>query len=231
MKVSIVIPAYNEANTIETVLGKIKSVKLPNDIFKEIIIVNDGSSDNTDKILEKYNCDNEVKRISHKKNNGKTAAIKSGIEQATGDIVIIQDADLEYDPQEYPKLIAPIISNEFSIVYGSRFKGSITGMQAVNRIANMISNFVYNILYPVKLTDINTCHKAFKKEVLEGINITSGDFTFETEITAKLVNKGYKIREVPINYVARSRKEGKKINFSKALDMFWGIIKFRNMKS
>ena len=226
MKLSIIIPAYNEEHTIETVIDAVKSVKHQDNLEKEIIIVNDGSTDRTAQILDKYTSDPVIK-IFHQKNMGKTAALSEGIKDATGDIILIQDADLEYMPDHYPKLVEPILKGETAVVYGSRFKGTIKDMTFINRFANVLSNIVFNLLFKTNITDINTCYKIFKKDIIKNITIESKDFTFETEVTAKLINQGQKIIEIPIDYVARSKEEGKKINWLKAWKMFWGIIKYK----
>jgi glycosyltransferase involved in cell wall biosynthesis len=149
------------------------------------------------------------------------------MEVATGDIVLIQDADLEYSPDDFPILLEPIIKGQATVVYGSRFKGSTQGMTMVNRMANIFSNLTFNLLYATRLTDINTCYKVFKKDVLNGIKIVSTNFTFETEITAKLLHRGVKIIEVPIRYDARSHRQGKKIRWGTAIQMYWGMVKYR----
>lgn len=226
-KLSVIIPVYNEARFIDIVIKKVKSIKLPGDIAKEIIIINDGSTDETFKILEKYKADPAIKIFQRDINRGKSSAVRLGIEMSTGNVILIQDADLEYNPDDYPKLIEPIIAHKSSVVYGSRFKGTIKRMRLINRIANIVSNATLNLLYSTKISDVNTGYKMFKKDVLNGIKLISNNFTFETEITAKLLNRGYKIYEVPIGYTARSKKEGKKISWLKALQMYWGIIKYR----
>jgi len=225
-KLSVIIPVYNEARFIDIVIKKVKSIKLPGDIAKEIIIINDASTDDTGKILEQYNSDSAIKIFHQEKNMGKSSAVRLGIERSTGDIILIQDADLEYNPDDYPKLIEPIIAHKSPVVYGSRFKGTIKGMHLINRIANIVSNITLNLLYNTKISDVNTGHKVFKRDVLNDIKLISENFTFETEITAKLLNRGYEIYEVPIGYDARSKKEGKKISWLKALQMYWGIIKY-----
>jgi len=225
-KLSIIIPVYNEERFIDIVIKKVKSIKLPGDIAKEIIIINDASTDDTGKILEQYNSDSAIKIFHQEKNTGKSSAVRLGIERSTGDIILIQDADLEYNPDDYPKLIEPIIAHKSPVVYGSRFKGTIKGMHLINRIANIVSNITLNLLYNTKISDVNTGHKVFKRDVLNDIKLISENFTFETEITAKLLNRGYEIYEVPIEYDARSKKEGKKMNWLKALQMYWGIIKY-----
>lgn len=226
-KLSIIIPTYNEAATIDSTIKKIKSVKLGNNITKEIIIIDDGSTDDTDEILEQYNSDPVLKIYHQEENRGKAAAVKLGIKKSKGDIILIQDADSEYSPDNYPALIEPIITNKSSVVYGSRFKGTIKRMRFVNKMANIVSTLTVNLLFNAKITDVNTGYKVFRKNALNNIKLISKNFIFETEITAKLLNKGYKIHEVPINYTARSKKEGKKITWLDALQMYWGIIKYK----
>ena len=226
-KLSIIIPVYNEAATIDSTIEKIKSVGLGYNIMKEIIIIDDGSIDGTDKILKQYNGDSALKIYHQEENMGKSSAIKLGVERSTGDIILIQDADSEYNPDDYPKLIEPIITNKSSVVYGSRFKGTIKRMGFVNRIANIISSSTVNLLFNAKISDVNTGYKVLKRNILDDIKIASKDFAFETELTAQILKKGYKIYEVPIQYTARSKAEGKKITWLKSLRMYWGIIKYR----
>lgn len=227
MKLSIIIPLYNEEKTIGELIRKIRDVELPFGISKEIIIVDDGSIDTTYEILKRYNTGGTVKIYHKEKNTGKASAVKTGIENSEGDIILIQDADLEYGPDNYQALLEPIIKDKAQVVYGSRFKGKIKKMAVINRIANMISNITLNLLYGTRISDVNTGHKIFRREIFDRIQIASKDFTFETEITAKLLNLGYVIYEVPIGYVARSKKEGKKITWLAALEMYWGIIKYK----
>lgn len=227
MKISIIIPAYNESAFIRSVINKVESVRLGEYVTREIIIIDDGSTDDTKEMLNTYTGNSSVKIFHLKTNMGKGAAIKLGLENSSGDIILIQDADLEYDPNDYPKLIGPIASGRASIVYGSRFKGSIKNMLFINRVANIISNLTVNLLFGTRISDINTCYKAFRKSILEDIAINSNDFAFDTEMTAKLLKRGYKIEEIPINYTARSGQDGKKMNWIKALRMYFGIIKYR----
>jgi len=229
MKLSVLIPVYNEEHTIEAVIKKIKFIKLPYNMTKEIIIVNDGSTDGTLGILEQYSTDPIVRIFYQTKHSGKASALILGIKNSSGDIILIQDADLEYSPDDYPSLIEPIVKGETEVVYGSRFKGKIEKMKTINKIANIISNITLNLLFNTKISDVNTCYKVFKKDVLKNIRLNSNNFVFETEITAKLLKAGYKIREVPIRYVARSKEEGKKMNWFHALTMYWGMIKYRFM--
>lgn len=227
MKLTVIIPVYNEACLIEKVIERVKSVRLPANITKEIIIVDDGSTDGTLRLLKKYEGLPPIKIFYRNRNAGKTEAVKLGLEKSTGDILLIQDADLEYNPDDYPKLLEPFIKYNASVVYGSRFMGAMTKMPLINRVANIISNITLRLLFDTALTDVHTCYKLFKKEVFKDIKITSRNFTFDTEITTKLLKNGYKIFEVPIRYIARSKKEGKKITWLKALEVYWGIIKYR----
>ncbi|MFA5272308.1 MAG: glycosyltransferase family 2 protein [Candidatus Omnitrophota bacterium] len=226
MKISIIIPVYNEEKTIVLVLNKVLSVAVPKGITREVIVVNDGSRDQTKEVLNRY-IDSQNVKILHQTNQGKTAALVRGITYATGDIFLIQDADLEYDPVQYPVLLEPILKGEVDVVYGSRFLGNIKDMRWINNWANRISNWTLRALYRVNLTDINTCYKVFKREVIQGIHIHSRNFAFETEVTAKLIRRGIRIKEVPVKYVARSYREGKKIRWATALEMYWPIIKYR----
>jgi glycosyltransferase involved in cell wall biosynthesis len=224
-KVSIIIPAYNEENTITALVEKVRAVDL-GALSKEIIIVNDGSTDGTAQELAIFASDPAI-RIIHKGNGGKTSALTRGMSEASGDIILVQDADLEYDPQQYPQLLAPILNGEVQVVYGSRFMGRIQKMKLINRLANLISNWTFTLLWNVRITDINTCYKVFTRQALSGITIVSRNFAFETEVTVKVLKKGLRIKEVPIQYVARSTHAGKKIKWSTALEMYWPILKYR----
>jgi glycosyltransferase involved in cell wall biosynthesis len=226
MKVSIIIPAYNEEATIEELVSKVRNVVLPQGLSREIVVVNDGSKDRTADVLSRFSGQPDM-LIVHQSNQGKTGALLTGFKNATGDIFLIQDADLEYDPCQYPRLLEPILKGQTEVVYGSRFLGHIEGMEPVNRWANGISNRTFSFLYGVKLTDINTCYKVFTRRAWQGMVITSRNFAFETEFTVKLLGRGYTILEVGIDYTARSRQAGKKIKWSTALEMFWPIIKYR----
>jgi dolichol-phosphate mannosyltransferase len=212
MKLSVIIPAYNEKRTIAKLLDKVIEAKLPSEVQKEIIVVNDGSTDGMEEIIESY-VDKGAVRLFTQKNLGKTAALLKGIKESSGDIMIIQDADLEYDPSQYTQLLQPILDGKTSIVYGSRFMGTIKNMRFPNRLANIMTNLTLNMIYGTKLTDNNTCYKVFKKNALDGITITSTHFGFDCEVTVKWLKKGIPIHEVPIRYVGRTKAEGKKVNF------------------
>ncbi|MDD5069929.1 MAG: glycosyltransferase family 2 protein [Candidatus Omnitrophica bacterium] len=226
MKVSIIIPVYNEEKTVGQMIDKVLSVALPEGTTREIIVVNDGSSDKTVEILSLYNESPKVK-IIHQARQGKTGALLKGISKACGDIFLIQDADLEYDPAQYFSLLEPILKKETDVVYGSRFLGKIEEMRLINSWANRISNWTLRALYRVNITDVNTCYKVFRREVFQQLVIKSKNFAFETEVTVKLIKKKIPIKEIPINYVARTKFQGKKIRWTTALQMYWPIIKYR----
>lgn len=225
MKLSIIVPVYNEEKTFEKILDRVRAVPLK--VKKEIIIVDDFSNDSTREILKKIK-DPGITIIYHEKNQGKGSAVRTGIRHATGDIIIIQDADLEYSPEEYPKLIQPILDGKTKVVYGSRYKGNITGPNLISHLyGNKILTFITKILYLQNISDMETCYKVFKKEVLEGIKLKAKRFDFEPEITAKIIKKGYKIYEVPITYRSRLFDEGKKITWKDGIKALFYLIKYR----
>lgn len=227
MKLSIIVPVYNEEKTIISVLEKITAALLPAGITREIIVIDDGSTDSTKAQLQNFTSKIQLTVLSENTNQGKGSAVKKGISCATGEILLIQDADLEYDPADYPALLNPILKNQASVVYGSRFKGQIKNMSLVNRWGNLLSCWTLNKLYGCQITDVNTCFKVLRKEALRDITIDSNDFGFETELTVKLLRKKFKILEVPINYNARDRKSGKKMTWLNGLKMYWALIKYR----
>ena len=225
-KLSIVIPAYNEKNTIEEILKRIKAVDL-NGLEKEIIVVDDGSKDGTRDILKKIP---GIKYIFHEKNLGKGGAIKTGFREATGDILIIQDADLEYDPQDYNKLLKPILIGQADVVYGSRFLTSEPKrvMLVWHFLGNIFLTLLSDLLTGLTLTDMETCYKVFRKEVADTFKgkIKSQRFGIEPELTARVGKGNWRVYEVGISYYGRSYKEGKKINWIDGLAAIWHVLRF-----
>lgn len=224
-KLSIVIPCYNEKNNIVNIINKVLESPIPN---KEIIIVDDFSRDGTKEILERNILPKVSKIIYHDKNLGKGAALRTGIKVAKGDVVIIQDADMEYDPMDYPKLVFPIFNDEADVVYGSRFtKGSnYPDAYWQNIAANKILTFLSNGFTSLKITDMETCYKAFKREIIQSIDIEEDRFGFEPEVTAKISRKNCRLIEVPISYYPRSIEEGKKIRYKDGLRAIYCILKY-----
>lgn len=230
MKISIVIPCYNEANTIESVINAVKSSAIKiKECASEIIVVDDFSTDGTVELLNKKLAEAVDKVAFHEINKGKGAAIRTGIKAASGDIIIIQDADLEYNPEEYPKLIQPILDGNADVVYGSRFKGE--SAQRVlyfwHRIGNGFLTFLSNMFTNLNLTDMETGYKVFRNEIIKNIDITEGRFGFEPEITAKIAKiKNIRIYEVGISYRGRTYKEGKKIGWKDGFRAIYCILKY-----
>ncbi len=214
-------PVYNERRTISEILRQVREVN----IDKEIIIVDDCSTDGTRDLLK--HLDKDIKIIYHAHNKGKGEAIKTGLREARGDLVLIQDADLEYNPQEYYKLIQPILEGKTDIVYGSRFLEGNKFTLSCPYWANRFLTFVTNLLYGSKLTDMETCYKVFKRDILESMDIEAVSFDFEPEVTAKVLKKEYKILEVPISYRGRGYHEGKKISWKDGLAALYCLLKFR----
>lgn len=225
MKLSIIIPVYNEEKFIQDIIERVKNSNTGK-IKKEIIIVDDCSSDNTRKILKKKINKKVDKIIYHEHNQGKGAALRTGIKEATGDVVIIQDADFEYDPNDYLKVVTPIFENKAEVVYGSRFLNKKFKGYKKNIIANKFLTFLSNLFSHQKITDMETCYKAFKREVIQSITIEENRFGFEPEITAKIANKKIKIHEVEITYNPRTHEDGKKINYKDGLRAIYCIIKY-----
>lgn len=220
---SIVIPVYNEESSIKELMETV--IQCP--LQKEIIVVDDGSTDATREYLHSISHP-EIRVILHEKNMGKGAALKTGFDNARGDIIIIQDADLEYDPSEYPQLLAPILSGKADVVYGSRFRGH--GAHRVlyfwHYAGNKLLTLLSNIFTDLNLTDMETCYKMFTAEALKGIEIKEKRFGFEPEITAKVAKKKLRIYEVPISYYGRTYEEGKKINWKDGVWALWCIIRY-----
>ncbi len=237
MILSIVIPAYNEGRTIHLILNKVKAVKLPDGVEKEIIIVNDFSKDNTEEAILNYksaNTDLNIQYYKHEFNKGKGAALHTGIKEAKGDYIIIQDADLEYDPEEYNILLKPILLGMADVVYGSRFIGGkphrilffwhSIGNKWLTLLSNMFTNF--------NLTDMETCYKLFRADIVKGLNLKENRFGFEPEVTAKISRiKNIRIYEVGISYYGRTYEEGKKIGWKDGFRAIYCILKYGLFKA
>ncbi len=230
MKLSIIIPVYNEEKTIFEILKRVESVVLKS-MEKEIIIVNDASTDGTKDILASLQ---SYMVINHEINQGKGRAIRTGLENATGDIILIQDADLEYDPSEYSKLLEPIIKKEAEVVYGSRFMNMKFRLFGKDRtilphhyFGNKSLSLITSLIYGQKITDMETCYKVFTKNAFKDISLRADRFDFEPEITAKFLKKGLKIKEVAISFDARTPEEGKKINWRDGVKALYYLIKYK----
>ncbi len=229
-KLSIIVPCYNEQQTVEALVYKVANAKIPV-AEKEIIVVDDCSTDGTWKILE--NIKNKglgnvgFKLQKHQQNSGKGFAIRTGISLAEGDIIIIQDADMEYDPNEYSKIIEPIVTNKADVVYGTRFPKQLGFKNfSIHLFGNKMLTLMSNMFSGLKLTDMETCYKAFRSEIIKKIKLESNRFGFEPEVTAKISKLKIRIIEVPISYAGRKYSEGKKIGFKDAIDTAWCIIRY-----
>lgn len=229
MKLTIIVPVYNEEKTILNVLKSLGDLKI--DLNKEIIIVDDGSKDNSNKIISEFIRKNKYDgtefMLINKKNGGKGSAVKKGIESSSGDIITIQDADLEYNPIEYGSLVQPIIRGESEVVYGSRFLRKHKPRYRIYFWGNKFLSLLTKILYGAEITDMETCYKVFKRDTIKSLNIKSNKFDIEPEITAKLLNKGIRIREVPISYMPRSIKDGKKIGWKDGIKAIYILLKYK----
>ena len=224
MKVSVIIPVYNEVNTIEEILRRVEAQNLAN----EILIIDDGSTDGTREKLASLNEDGHLRIILHDHNQGKGAAVRTGIQQATGDVFLIQDADLEYDPRDYPALIKPIEEGIADVVYGSRFLGGPRRTTMFwHMVANKMLTFMTNLLYNTILSDMETGYKVFKQETVKGMKIRANKFDFEPEFTAKILKRKARVYEVPISFNPRDYDEGKKIGIGDAFQAVWALIKYR----
>jgi len=223
MKVSIVIPIYNEVRLLPTVLEKVRALPLD----KELLLVDDHSTDGTIELLRAEEGKPATTVIYHDRNQGKGAAIRSGLALATGDIVIVQDADLEYDPNDIPAVVRPILEGRTRVAYGSRFRGKPLQMRLPNRVANHILAWMVTLLYGQRITDEATAYKAFRREVLERIHLTCRRFEFCPEVTAKVLRLGERIVEVPVSYVARDFEAGKKIGWRDFVVAVWTLMKSR----
>ena len=224
MKLSVVIPAYNESTTLIEIIKRVRNTPFD----KEIIIVDDCSTDGTRELLQEIDSESDIRVFYHKTNKGKGAALRTGFKKAVGDIVIVQDADLEYDPADYVRLVDPIIRDKADVVYGSRFLG---GPHRVlyfwHSVANTILTFLSNMMTNLNLTDMETCYKVFRREIIQSITLTSNRFGIEPEITQKIARLNVRVYEIPISYHGRTYGEGKKIGWKDAISAIYHIIKYK----
>ncbi len=240
MKLSIIIPAYNEIETIQEIVARVQAVNLHLTIWanqaheetvcleREVVIVDDGSTDGTREILRTLQQQPGIQVIFHQENQGKGGAVWTGLQAATGDICIIQDADLEYDPRDYSRLLQPILEKRTQVVYGSRFRGGPSkAMFFWHMVGNQMLTLVTNVLYNTILTDMETCYKVFTREVADKLHLVAHGWGFDPEITAQILLCGYRIYEVPISYTGREFNEGKKISWRDGFTVLWTLMKYR----
>ncbi len=225
--ISFVIPAYNEREYIEQVLRALDKVPLPGEVGRELVVVDDGSTDGTADFVESLQDIDSIVIYRMPQNSGKGAALRAGFGIARGDIIIVCDADLEYKPSDIPRVLEPLLNGRADIVYGSRFMGDIKGMKFANKLANRLLTTAVNVLFGAKITDEATAYKAFDRSVLSSIDLKCTGFEFCPEVTAKSLKRGHKIIEVPITYEARSIEEGKKIKWQDGFIAIWTLIKYR----
>ena len=224
MKLTVIIPVYNEIGNIEEILKRVKAAKKAT----EIIVVDDGSQDGTRDILKNLDGKEKVRVVLHEKNQGKGAAVRTGMDAATGEILLIQDADLEYDPRDYEQLLRPLEEGIADVVYGSRFLGGPRRVTMYwHMIANRLLTFMTNILYDTILSDMETGYKVFRRKVVDGMKLRSKRFDFEPEFTAKVLKRHYRIYEVPISFNPRDYSQGKKIKLKDAFEAVWTLLKYR----
>jgi len=224
MKLSVIIPVYNEVESIQVILERVQAQKLAH----EIIVVDDGSKDGTRDVLKELDGKNGVRVVLHEKNKGKGAAVRTGMAAALGDVLLIQDADLEYDPRDYPTLLKPLNEGIADVVYGSRFLGGSHRVAMFwHMVANRMLTFMTNILYNTILTDMETGYKVFRREILDGMVLHANSFDFEPEFTAKILKRHFRIFEVPITFNPRDYTEGKKIKLHDAFEAVWTLVKYR----
>ena len=223
-KLSVIVPVYNERNTVVEIVRRMRAVQL--DVDLEIILVDDGSTDGTRKVLPQLE-DSTLRVVMHPQNKGKGAAIRTGLVHVTGDLVLIQDADLEYDPEDWPKLLSPMLRGKAKVVYGSRFTGERRNMLFLHWVGNRALSLTTNILYNTTLSDMETCYKLFDRTVLDGMTLHAEKFDFEPEVTAKVLRRKIRIYEVPISYAGREFDEGKKITWRDGFMALWTLVKYR----
>lgn len=246
MRLSIIVPVYNELETVAEILRRVRAVDLkvpvgygPHDnpsggqssvfeLEREVVVVDDGSTDGTRDILRRMEGDPDITLVLHEQNQGKGAAVRTGLRRASGDVMLIQDADLEYDPRDYSAMLQPILEGRSQVVYGSRFRGGPTkAMFFWHMVGNRFLTLVTNVLYDSILSDMETCYKVFTREVAEQLNLKAPGWGFDPEITAQILKLGYRIYEVPITYTGREFNEGKKIGWRDGLTVLWTLLKYR----
>jgi glycosyltransferase involved in cell wall biosynthesis len=225
-KLSVVVPVFNERNTLVEILRRMRAVDLQEGIEKEIIVVDDGSDDGTRDVLKQLG-DSTVRVVMHDENRGKGAAVRTGLRHATGEYVLVQDADLEYDPEDWPRLLAPVLRGRARVVYGSRFTGERRNMLFLHWIGNRFLSLTTNVLYNTTLSDMETCYKLVDRTLLEDMTLRADQFDIEPEITAKILKRGVRIYEVPISYAGREFDEGKKITWRDGFAALWTLVKYR----
>ncbi len=221
---SVIVPVFNERNTVGEVVRRMRRVEVPLEI--EIVVVDDGSTDGTDKVLAAIE-DSTVSVVRHETNRGKGASIRSGLARARGDIILIQDADLEYDPRDWPRLLEPILRGEVRVVYGNRFGGEGVNQSLRHYAASRFLAVVTDVLYDTTLSDMLTGYKVFDRTVLDSVILTADDFGFEPEVTAKVLRQGHRIYEVPVGYSPRGRTEDRKYMWLDGIKVFWVLVRCR----
>ena len=240
MRLSVIIPAYNEIETIAEIVRRVRAVELTMKagfgsesgavvaFEREIVLVDDGSTDGTREYLRSLENDPDAVVVFHEQNQGKGAAVRTGLERVSGDVILVQDADLEYDPRDYPALLQPIVEGRSQVVYGSRFRGGPTkAMFFWHMMGNRFLTLVTNVLFNTILSDMETCYKVFTRNVAQQLDLKAPGWGFDPEITAQILKRGYRIYEVPISYTGREFEEGKKISWRDGLTVLWTLLKYR----
>ena len=225
-KLSVIVPVFNERNTLVEIVRRMRAVELPENIETEIIVVDDGSDDGTRDVLRQLG-DSTVRIVMHPNNRGKGAALRTGFASATGEYVLVQDADLEYDPEDWPKLLQPVIRGKARVVYGSRFTGERRNMLFLHWVGNRFLSLTTNVLYNTTLSDMETCYKLIDRQLLDTLTLHSNRFEIEPELTAKILKRGVRIYEVPISYTGREMDEGKKITWRDGVTALYTLVRYR----